>query len=87
MACKIGQMTSFRLIMQGQSKYKCNLAHVIAHSNCTYTQHRIVESFEIIAIGLAQQENFTELTITNENIAVMIESVSQNMNAYKRKSH
>ena len=36
-----------------------------------------MESFEIIAVGLAQQENFTELTITNENIAVMIESVSE----------
>ena len=35
-----------------------------------------MESFEIIAIRLAPQENFTELTIMNENIAVSIQSVS-----------
>ena len=45
--------------------------HVYIHS-----QHRIVQSFENIAISLAQQENFTELTVTNENITVRIENVS-----------
>ena len=41
-----------------------------------HTQHRIVQSFENIAISLAQQENFTEFTVTNENITVRIENVS-----------
>lgn len=38
--------------------------------------HRIVQAFEAVAVSLAQQENFTELEIKNENIAVRIETVS-----------
>lgn len=51
--------------------------------NGIYTKHRIVESFEAIAISLAQQENFTELTVANENITVRIENVS---NVLKKKT-
>lgn len=36
---------------------------------------RIVESFESITAELSQQENFTELTIMEENVAVRIERV------------
>ena len=38
-----------------------------------------MESFEIIAISLAQQENFTALDIEEENIAVRIEQVSYDL--------
>ena len=38
---------------------------------------RIVQSFEVIAISLTQQENFTEFEVENENIAVRIENVSR----------
>ena len=38
-------------------------------------QSRIVEAFEQITSGLTQQENFTELTIEQENIALRIQRV------------
>ena len=41
--------------------------------------YRIVEAFEQIASGLTQQENFTELTIEQENVAVRIELVREHV--------
>ena len=63
------------------------MMYIVMACNYIFTTCRIVQSFEDIAISLVQQENFTELTVTNENIAVRIERVSKIKERGGHRSH
>ena len=46
---------------------------------------RIVQSFETVAITLAEQQNFTDFETESANIAVRIETVSRELNKEFKK--